>query len=201
MKELEGYGKKSIENLLEAILNSKQNSLEKLLFGLGIEGIGDKTALVLAKRYKTLDNLMSQSEEDLKNLKDIGPILAHNIYTYFQNVDNRELINNLKELNLNMTYLGEEEKYHELISGKRFVVTGTISFMGRDEIEHVLESYGGKASGSVSSKTDVVIVGDSPGSKADKAKELNIPIWDEGKLYSIFDELNVIEHNEKTESD
>ena len=201
LQELEGYGKKSIENLLEAILNSKQNSLEKLLFGLGIEGIGDKTALVLAKRYKTLDNLMAQSEEDLKNLKDIGPVLAHNIYTYFQNVDNRELINNLKELNLNMTYLGEEEKYHELISGKRFVVTGTISFMGRDEIEHVLESYGGKASSSVSSKTDVVIVGDSPGNKADKAKELNIPIWDEGKLYSIFDELNVIEHNEKTESD
>ena len=201
LQELEGYGKKSIENLLEAILNSKQNSLEKLLFGLGIEGIGDKTALVLAKRYKTLDNLMAQSEEDLKNLKDIGPVLAHNIYTYFQNVDNRELINNLKELNLNMTYLGEEEKYHELISGKRFVVTGTISFMGRDEIEHVLESYGGKASSSVSAKTDVVIVGDSPGSKADKAKELNIPIWDEGKLYSIFDELNVIEHNEKTESD
>ena len=201
LQELEGYGKKSIENLLEAILNSKQNSLEKLLFGLGIEGIGDKTALVLAKRYKTLDNLMTQSEEDLKNLKDIGPVLAHNIYTYFQNVDNRELINNLKELNLNMTYLGEEEKYHELISGKRFVVTGTISFMGRDEIEHVLESYGGKASSSVSAKTDVVIVGDSPGSKADKAKELNIPIWDEGKLYSIFDELNVIEHNEKTESD
>ena len=201
LQELEGYGKKSIENLLEAILNSKQNSLEKLLFGLGIEGIGDKTALVLAKRYKTLNNLMAQSEEDLKNLKDIGPVLAHNIYTYFQNVDNRELINNLKELNLNMTYLGEEEKYHELISGKRFVVTGTISFMGRDEIEHVLESYGGKASSSVSAKTDVVIVGDSPGSKADKAKELNIPIWDEGKLYSIFDELNVIEHNEKTESD
>ena len=201
LQELEGYGKKSIENLLEAILNSKKNSLEKLLFGLGIEGIGDKTALVLAKRYKTLDNLMAQSEEDLKNLKDIGPVLAHNIYTYFQNVDNRELINNLKELNLNMTYLGEEEKYHELISGKRFVVTGTISFMGRDEIEHVLESYGGKASSSVSAKTDVVIVGDSPGSKADKAKELNIPIWDEGKLYSIFDELNVIEHNEKTESD
>ena len=201
LQELEGYGKKSIENLLEAILNSKQNSLEKLLFGLGIEGIGDKTALVLAKRYKTLDNLMAQSEEDLKNLKDIGPVLAHNIYTYFQNVDNQELINNLKELNLNMTYLGEEEKYHELISGKRFVVTGTISFMGRDEIEHVLESYGGKASSSVSAKTDVVIVGDSPGSKADKAKELNIPIWDEGKLYSIFDELNVIEHNEKTESD
>ena len=201
LQELEEYRKKSIENLLEAILNSKQNSLEKLLFGLGIEGIGDKTALVLAKRYKTLDNLMAQSEEDLKNLKDIGPVLAHNIYTYFQNVDNRELINNLKELNLNMTYLGEEEKYHELISGKRFVVTGTISFMGRDEIEHVLESYGGKASSSVSSKTDVVIVGDSPGNKADKAKELNIPIWDEGKLYSIFDELNVIEHNEKTESD
>ena len=192
MQELEGYGKKSIENLLEAIQNSKKNSLERLLFGLGIEGIGDKTALVLARHFKTLDVLMSQTEDELKSLKDIGPILAHNIFSYFQNVDNQKLIHTLKELGLNMTFLGSGEKYNELITDKRFVVTGTISFMGRDDIESVLESYGGHASGSVSSKTNVVIVGEKPGSKADKARELGIEIWDEGKLYSLFEELGEV---------
>ena len=192
LQELEGYGKKSIENLLEAIQNSKKNSLERLLFGLGIEGIGDKTALVLARHFKTIDVLMSQTEEELKSLKDIGPILAHNIFSYFQNVDNQELIHTLKELGLNMTFLGSGEKYNELITDKRFVVTGTISFMGRDEIESVIESYGGHASGSVSSKTDVVIVGEKPGSKALKAQELGIEIWDEGKLYSLFEELGEV---------
>ena len=192
LQELEGYGKKSIENLLEAIETSKKNSLERLLFGLGIEGIGDKTALVLARHFKTLDALMSQTEENLKSLKDIGPILAYNIFSYFQNVDNQELIHTLKELGLNMTFLGSGEKYHELITDKRFVVTGTISFMGRDEIESVIESYGGHASGSVSSKTNVVIVGEKPGSKADKARELGIEIWDEGRLYSLFEELGEV---------
>ena len=189
LQELEGYGRKSIENLLEAIENSKKNSLERLLFGLGINGIGDKTALVLAKKFKTLDNLMAQSEEDLKALKDIGPILAKNIYTFFQNVDNLELINSLVMLGVNTVYLGEGEKYSELITDKRFVVTGTISFMGRDEIEALIESYGGHPSSSVSSKTDVVIVGDKPGSKADKAKELNIEIWDEEKLSDVLKNL------------
>lgn len=189
LQELEGYGKKSIENLLTAIENSKQNSLERLLFALGIEGIGDKTALLLAKKYKTLDQLAMQSEEDLKQIKDIGPILAKNIHDYFESVDNLELINNLKELKINMKYLGGEEQYHELISGKRFVVTGTISFMGRDEIESIIEEYGGNASGSVSSKTNVVIVGEKPGSKADKARELGIEIWNEEKWREIYSTL------------
>lgn len=189
LQELEGYGKKSIENLLHAIELSKKNSLEKLLFGLGIEGIGDKTALLLAKKFKTLDNLISTTEEDLKQIKDIGAILAKNIHEFFLNVDNLSLINNLKELNLNMTYLGLEEKENNLITGKRFVVTGTISFMSRDEIENLILNYGGFASGSVSSKTDVVIVGEKPGSKVDKAKELEIEIWDEEKWKSIYENL------------
>ncbi len=189
LQELEGYGKKSIENLLDAIELSKKNSLEKLLFGLGIEGIGDKTALLLAKKFKTLDNLISTTEEDLKQIKDIGAILAKNIHEFFLNVDNLSLINNLKELNLNMTYLGLEEKENNLITGKRFVVTGTISFMSRDEIENLILNYGGFASGSVSSKTDVVIVGEKPGSKVDKAKELEIEIWDEEKWKSIYENL------------
>jgi len=190
LQELEGYGKKSIENLLEAIENSKKNSLEKLLFGLGIEGIGDKTALLLAKKYQTLENLATQSVSDLKNIKDIGDILAKNIHDFFENVDNIILINTLKELGLNMKYLGPLEKHHDLISGKRFVVTGTISFMGRDEIESIIENYGGQTSSSVSSKTNIVIVGEKAGSKETKARELGIEIWDEEKWESIFKSLN-----------
>lgn len=190
LQELEGYGKKSIDNLLEAIEKSKENSLERLLFGLGIEGIGDKTALLLAKKYKTIDNLANQCEEDLKAIKDIGAILAKNIHRFFDDVDNLELINNLKDLGLNTTYLGPEEKYDENITNKRFVVTGTISFMSREEIENVIANYGGSASGSVSNKTNVVIVGDKPGSKADKAKELGIEIWDEEKWSSVYNNLS-----------
>lgn len=190
LQELEGYGKKSIDNLLEAIETSKKNSLERLLFGLGIEGVGDKTALEIAKVYKTIDQIAMQSEDDLKTMKDIGPILAHNIHDFFENVDNMALINNLKELGLNMNYLGKEEKFHELISGKRFVVTGTISFMSRSDIEDFIESYGGSASGSVSSKTSVVIVGENPGSKETKAKELGIEIWNEEKWQEVYNELN-----------
>lgn len=189
LQELEGYGKKSIENLLDAIEESKKNSLEKLLFGLGIEGIGDKTALVLAKKYKTLDHIAMQSVLELKQMKDIGSILANNIRSFFDDVDNIALINNLKDLGINMEYLGEEEKQHELITGKKFVVTGTISFMGRDEIESLIENYGGSASSSVSSKTNVVIVGEKAGSKETKARELGIEIWDEEKWKSVLEEI------------
>jgi len=190
--ELEGYGKKSVDNLLIAIENSKQNSLERLLFGLGISGIGDKTALLLSRTYKTLENLSTKTKEELQELKDIGPILAKNVEEYFNNVDNIALINNLKELGMNTKYLGEEIKNNEIISGKRFVVTGTISFMGREEIEQIISNYGGQASGSVSKKTDVVIVGEKAGSKETKARELGIEIWGEEKLYSLLKNLGEI---------
>lgn len=190
--ELEGYGNKSVDNLLEAIENSKHNSLERLLFALGIGGIGDKTALLLARTFKNLDNLASKSKEELQQIKDIGPILAQNIADYFADEKNQDLINHLKDLGLNMKYLGEEIKENDLISGKRFVVTGTISFMGRDEIESILSNYGGHPSSSVSSKTDVVIVGEKAGSKETKARELGIEIWDEEKLYSVFKDLDEV---------
>lgn len=187
--ELEGYGNKSVDNLLAAIEDSKGNSLERLLFGLGISGIGDKTALLLVKMFKNVDNLMNASYDDFKNIKDIGPTLAENLYTYFHDIDNVSLIEELKEIGLNMNYLGENERYHDLISGKRFVLTGTLSFIDRDSLSAILISYGGSTSSSVSKKTDVVIVGENPGSKYEKAKELNIEIWDEEKIKSIVDAL------------
>lgn len=190
--ELEGYGHKSVDNLLLAIEKSKENSLERLIFGLGIEGIGDKTALLLAKTFKTLDNLMTKTKEELLEIRDIGPTLALNIYDFFWQENNQKLISELKELGLNTKYLKEEDKENSLISDKRFVITGTISFLGRDEIEAILESYNGHPSSSVSSKTDVVIVGENAGSKYEKAKALGIPIWDEEKLYSILKDLGEI---------
>lgn len=187
--ELEGYGNKSVDNLLTAILDSKLNSMERLLFGLGIEGIGDKTALLLSKLFKNVDAMLNATYEDFKNIRDIGPTLAQNLYDYFHDVDHIALIEELKNIGVNMTYLGEPEKNHDLISGRRFVLTGTLSFTDRDSLSTLLESYGGLTSSSVSKKTDVVIVGDSPGSKYEKALELHIEIWDEEKVKSIVDGL------------
>lgn len=187
--ELEGYGNKSVDNLLTAILDSKLNSMERLLFGLGIEGIGDKTALLLSKLFKNVDAMLNATYEDFKNIRDIGPTLAQNLYDYFHDMDHIALIEELKNIGVNMTYLGEPEKNHDLISGRRFVLTGTLSFTDRDSLSTLLESYGGLTSSSVSKKTDVVIVGDSPGSKYEKALELHIEIWDEEKVKSIVDGL------------
>lgn len=190
LMELEGYGKKSVDNLLKAIEESKKNSLEKLLFGLGIEGIGDRTALILAKKFKNIDNMIDASLEEYQDIRDIGPILANNLYNYFQNEENLELINDLKSIGINTKYLGENEKYHSKISNRKFVLTGTLSFIDRDELSKLIESYGGSTSTSVSKNTDVVIVGDKPGSKYEKAKSLGITIWDNDEALKIFNELN-----------
>jgi len=185
---LEGFGQKSFDNMVNAIENSKKNSLEKLLFGLGISGVGSKTAKLLASIYENMDNLMNASIEELLTIKDIGDILAKNIFEYFQN--NRNLIDKLKMLDINMKYLGIKKKINENITNKKFVMTGTISFMGRDEIKKIIEEYSGTFSESVSKKTDVVIVGDAPGSKYDKARELGITIWNEEVFKKVVDELN-----------
>lgn len=187
--ELEGYGNKSVLNLLDAIENSKANSLERLIFGLGISGIGDKTALTLVKVFKTMDNFISASYEDFASIRDIGPTLAENLYNYFHDEENLSLIEELKKLNINMTYLGEAEKFNNLLTGKRFVLTGTLSFIDRDSLSNILMSYGSTTSSSVSKKTDIVIVGENPGSKYDKARELNIEIWTEEKIKKILDDI------------
>ncbi len=184
--ELEGYGDKSVDNLLKAIEDSKTNSLERLIFGLGIAHVGEKTAKILATRYKTLDNLMSASLEELTNVNDIGEIIAKSIINYFSIEYNQNLIQELKDLGLNTKYLGAEIIEDTNFLNKTFVITGTLSNMSRDEVKDKVELLGGKTSSSVSKKTDVVIVGDNPGSKFDKAKELNIEIWDEDKFLSML---------------
>ncbi len=185
---LEGFGRKSFNNMLEALENSKHNSLEKLLFGLGIPGIGSKTAKLLAENYGHIDNLMAATKEELLEIKDIGDILAESIVKFFK--ENRNLIDKLKMLDINMKYLGVQKLTNENFTNKKFVMTGTISFMTRDEIKALIEKYNGTFSESVSKKTDVVIVGDAPGSKYDKARELGITIWNEDMFKSIVDTLD-----------
>lgn len=183
LMNLEGYGKKKIDNLKSAIKNSKNNSLERLIFGLGIRNVGAKTAKVLAKYYKTLDNLMNASYEELVNISDIGDIIAKSIISYFSNEDNKNIITKLKQLGVNTTYInnsGYEEK--DEFKGKTFVLTGSLVNITRDKASEIIESLGGKVSSSVSSKTSVVVVGDSPGSKYDKALALGIPIWQEDEF-------------------
>ncbi len=180
--ELEGYGEKSVNNLLEAIENSKNNSLERLLFGLGIRQVGAKTAKILSKHYITLDNIINTTKEELSNIHDIGNIIADNIINYFKEERNLREINKLKELGLNMKYLNNSEIINNInITGKTFVITGTLS-KGRDEIKQLIEKNGGNITTSVSKKTDVVIVGEEPGSKYTKALELGITIWKEEDL-------------------
>ena len=180
--ELEGFGNKSVSNLLISIENSKNNSLERLLNGLGISGVGVKSAKLLASRYGTMRNLMNASAEELVKIKDIGNVLAENISNYFDNPANRILISRLEELGLNMTYQGEKTIIDSNFQDKKFVITGTISGLSRDEIKHEIELRGGVTSESVSKKTDVVIAGSNPGSKYDKALSLGITIWDAATL-------------------
>ncbi len=187
--ELEGYGNKKVSNLLLAIEESKNNSVERLIFGLGISGIGSKNAKLLASTYKDIHSLSNATYEELIEIKDIGDVLGRNIVNFFANPSNIELINTLEDLGVNMKYLGAEVKENENFTDKKFVITGTISFMSRDEIKSLIESYGGKCIDSVSKRVDVVIVGDAPGSKYTKAIELGIVIWNENKFKEIVDSL------------
>ena len=179
LKRLEGFGEKSVTNLLDAIEASKSNSLERLLFGLGIPHVGAKTAKILAAKFETLDNLFNADLDTLTNIPDIGGIIAKSIRDYATHEENIQIINDLKEENVNMTYLGQKVEENENFAGKSFVLTGTLTSFSRDEASEIIESFGGKTVNSVSKKTSVVIVGDAPGSKYDKAKELGIEIWSE----------------------
>ena len=175
----DGYGKKKLENLSQGIVKSKGNSLEKLLFGLGIKQVGSKTAKILSSRFKTMDNLINASIEELVGINDIGEIIATNIREFFDDPVNLEIIEKLKNLGINMSYLNEETIKNEEFVDKTFVLTGTLSSITRNEASLLIEKMGGKVSSSVSSKTSYVIAGENAGSKYDKAVSLNIPIMSE----------------------
>ena len=178
LMSMEGFGEKSITNLLDSIEASKSNSLERLLFALGIRYVGKKTAKILAMHYKELDELQKASYDELKDINDVGDIIAKSIVDYFSDEKNNNTINALKELGINTKYLGKEINTDSNVSGKTFVITGTLS-KPRDYYKEVLESLGAKVTESVTKKTDYVLLGENPGSKYDKAKELGIKIISE----------------------
>ena len=187
LEQLEGYGKKSVENLFTSIENSKKNSLEKLLYGLGIKQVGSKTAKILSQKYQTLDNIIQTTEEELTTIPDIGPIIARNIITYFQEAANLEIIDKLKSYGINTKYIHtntaiEDDRFRN----KTFVLTGSLNQITRDQASQMIEERGGKVTTSVTKKTDVVIVGDQPGSKYEKALNLGIEIWEEEKFMNFI---------------
>ena len=179
LMQLEGYGEKSVTNLLDSISNSRNNSLERLLCGLGIKNVGKRTAKMLAIKYRNLDNFMNASYDELVSIKDIGETIAKCIKDYFDDDKNIEIIDKLKAYGVNMECLIEKAIEDTNFAGKTFVLTGSLTNITRDDARDKIESLGGITTNSVSKKTDVVIVGEAPGSKYDKAKELGITIWSE----------------------
>lgn len=186
LMELEGFGEKSINALLKSIEQSKTNSLERLLFGLGIRYVGNKTAKILAKTFGSIDTILESDYDTLIKVKDIGTTIAKSIIEYSNNEENKNIIRTLKEYGMNTYYLGKQEIQDEEITGKTFVITGTLENYKRNELKEILESFGGTVSESVSKKTSVVIVGENPGSKYEKAQTLGITIWNEQKLEEVL---------------
>jgi DNA ligase (NAD+) len=184
---LDGWQAKSIDNLLKAIEVSKNNSLEKVLFGLGIKEIGAKMAKTLAKKFEHIDNLIKATEEELLEIPDIGPVVAHSLVDWFANENNLQIINSLKEQGLNFSYRASNtQAANSFFSGKTIVLTGTLSFIGRKEATDLLENLGAKVTGSVSKATDVVIAGTEAGSKLDKANSLGITVLREDEFKALI---------------
>lgn len=190
--QLERMGEKSVQNLLTAIEASKENSLERLLFGLGIRHVGAKAAKILAQTYEHIDRLMEAKEEELQAITDIGEKMANSIVTYFQAPEVKELIDELKSLGVNVTYKGERPQniadIESPVAGKTIVLTGKLTNLSRNEAKEKLEQLGATVTGSVSKKTDIVIAGADAGSKLEKAQSLDIEIWSEEQFLEILNE-------------
>lgn len=187
--ELERMGQKSASNLVEALERSKENSLERLLFGLGIRHVGEKAAKILAEQYETMEALMAATAEELTAIHEIGDKMADSVVSYFSNEDVQLLIARLKDVGVNMSYKGKKvqvEVGENPFAGKTIVLTGKLSQLTRNEAKAKIEELGGIVSGSVSKKTDLVIVGEDAGSKLEKAQSLGIEIWDEERLIEQF---------------
>jgi len=188
LKELPGFGDKKIDHLIEAIKMSKHQSLDKLIFGLGIKHVGAKVAKILVKHYPSMDLLKEASYDDLVQINDIGTMIAGSIIEYFKNEKNILMIKELKSLGLNMTQKQEDVIFHAL-NGKTVVLTGKLSLFSRDQAQAIIEKLGGKVSSSVSAKTDLVVAGEDAGSKLKKANELSVKVIDEEEFRVMIDGL------------
>ena len=187
LMSLEGYGKKSVENMIAAIEKSKLSSLERLLFALGIDEVGAKTAKILAKRYEDLDVLIRAEKEDLLSIKDVGEVMANSIYNFFHGEENLNLINELKTIGLNTKYLNNNSNYKETaFKNKNVLVTGTLASYKRNEVKELLDNLGANVVSSVSKNLDYLIVGSEPGSKLEKAQKLGVTILDEEQFLDLL---------------
>lgn len=184
--KLERMGLKSATNLVEAIEASKANSMEKVLFGLGIRHIGEKAAKILSESFHSFDALMKATREELIAIFEIGDKMADSLVTYFEQEEVQLLVNRLKEAGLTLQYTGRiidaNVMENSPFAGKTVVLTGKLMQLSRTEAKEKIESLGGKVAGSVSKKTDLVIAGEEAGSKLEKATSLGIEVWDEQKL-------------------
>lgn len=182
---LERFAEKSAQNLLDSIKRVKGNSLERLIFGLGIRHIGVKAAKLLAKNFKNIDGIIAAAEDEILKINDFGAVMAKSVKDYFSEKTNLDLIDKLKEYGVNTEYIGTENS--ELLTGKTFVLTGTLENLKRNEAKALIENNGGKVSGSVSKKTDFVVAGEDAGSKLQKAQQLGISIISEEELIQMLE--------------
>ena len=175
---LKKNGKKFAQNLIDSINISKQNDLYRLITALGIRHVGGKASKVLARKYKTMENLQNANFEQLSQINDIGEVMANSIIEFFMQEQTKDLIEKLKNAGVNMNCL-EEESDDKRFEGKTFVLTGSLELFTRKEAEDIIEKLGGKTSSSVSKKTDYVLAGEDAGSKLTKAQSLGINIISE----------------------
>lgn len=178
ISKMDKMGDKSAENLIQALENSKQNDLGRLLFALGIRHIGEKAGKNLAKAFKSLDRLMNAQIEEIESVEDFGHIMAVSVYNFFRDEKNLESVERLRNANINFEHL-ENESTDTRFEGKTFVLTGTLPTYKREEAKEIIESLGGKVSGSVSKKTSFVLAGEEAGSKLEKAIALGVTVIDE----------------------
>ena len=183
---LDRMADKSANNLLEAIETSKQTTLPRFIFGLGIRHVGEATAKALARHFGQLDAIMNASEAALLEVDDVGPVVAQSIRTFFDQAHNREVVEQLRACGVTWEEGEPAERAPQPLSGKTFVITGTLPTLGRDEAKDKVESAGGKVAGSVSKKTDYVVAGTEAGSKLTKALELGVKVIDESQLMELI---------------
>jgi DNA ligase (NAD+) len=181
---LERMGDKSAENVLREIGKSKKLPLERVIFGLGIRFVGERTAQFLAEHFGSMDDLVKATEEELQQVQEVGPRIAKSIVEFFAEPRNRELVDELRSAGL--TFKGKKKERGTKLARKTFVLTGTLANYSRDEAKKMIEDAGGKVAGSVSKKTDYVVAGTEAGSKLDKANELGVPIIDENALVELL---------------
>ena len=177
---LERMGEKSAENVLREVENSKKLPLERVIYGLGIRFVGERTAQFLAEHFGNMEDLVKAGEEELQHVEEVGPRIAKSIVEFFAEPKNRELVDELRAAGL--TLKGKKKERGTKLAGKTFVLTGTLANYSRDEAKKMIEDAGGKVAGSVSKKTDYVVAGSDAGSKLDKAKELGVAVIDEQEM-------------------